>query len=67
MPTLIEGCEISGVLKKTHASKWGLPHGVIIAGGGGDNAASAIGINLMQLVQFTHFAMRFLIHGIRWV
>ena len=48
MPTLIEGCEISGVLKKTHASKWGLPHGVIIAGGGGDNAASAIGVGVVN-------------------
>lgn len=48
MPTLIEGCEISGVLKKTHASKWGLPHGVIIAGGGGDNAASAIGVGVVK-------------------
>ena len=48
MPTLIEGCEISGVLKKTHSSKWGLPHGVIIAGGGGDNAASAIGVGVVK-------------------
>ncbi|MDB2610164.1 xylulokinase [Amylibacter sp.] len=48
MPTLIEGCEISGVLKKTHASKWGLPHGVIIAGGAGDNAASAIGVGVVK-------------------
>ena len=48
MPTLIEGCEISGVLKKTHASKWGLPHGVIIAGGGGDNSASAIGVGVVK-------------------
>ena len=48
MPTLIEGCEISGVLKKTHASKWGLPHGVIIDGDGGDNAASAIGVGVVK-------------------
>jgi len=48
MPKLIEGNEISGVLKKTHASKWGLPDGVIIAGGGGDNAASAIGVGVVQ-------------------
>ena len=48
MPKLIEGNEISGVLKKTHASKWGLPNGVIIAGGGGDNAASAIGVGVVK-------------------
>ena len=48
MPRLIEGSEISGTLRDTLASQWGLPKRVVVAGGGGDNAASAIGAGVVN-------------------
>ncbi len=44
MPALIEGSEISGELRPELAKSWGLAANVKIAGGGGDNAASACGV-----------------------
>ena len=44
MPRLVEGSEVSATLKNDIARAWGLRDDVIIAGGGGDNAASAVGI-----------------------
>jgi xylulokinase len=44
MPRLVEGSAPSGTLLPSVARAWGLPASVIVAGGGGDNAASAIGI-----------------------
>jgi xylulokinase len=44
MPRLIEGCEPSGLLRTDLAGAWGMGNGVVIAGGAGDNAASAIGM-----------------------
>jgi len=44
MPRLVESNEASGVLKPALAKAWGLTPEVIVAGGAGDNAASAIGI-----------------------
>ncbi len=41
MPNLIEGCEISGYLKENLRKRWGIRQKVVIAGGAGDNAASA--------------------------
>lgn len=48
MPRLVEGSQASGVLRDDLASRWGLPKGVIIAGGGGDNAASAVGVGVVR-------------------
>ena len=48
MPRLVEGSEISGLLKGKLAAKWGLSGDVIIAGGGGDNASSAIGVGVVK-------------------
>jgi xylulokinase len=48
MPRLVEGSEASGTLRGTLSSRWGLPTGVVIAGGGGDNAASAIGVGVVR-------------------
>lgn len=48
MPRLIEGSDTSGTLLPALASAWGLPKGVIVAGGGGDNAASAIGAGVVN-------------------
>jgi xylulokinase len=44
MPRLVEASQPSGVLKPELAKAWGLGAEVIVAGGAGDNAASAIGI-----------------------
>ncbi|MFT6424688.1 MAG: xylulokinase [Yoonia sp.] len=47
MPRLVEGSESSGKLRDALALEWGLPKGVVVAGGGGDNAASAIGAGVV--------------------
>ena len=44
MPALVEGSAPGGTLSGELAQRWGLPEGVVVAGGGGDNAASAVGI-----------------------
>jgi len=45
MPRLVEGSEVSAYLSREIAEAWGLDGRKIpIAGGGGDNAASAIGV-----------------------
>lgn len=44
MPRLVEGSAASGTLLPSLARSWGLGASVIVAGGGGDNAASAIGV-----------------------
>ncbi|MBK1696411.1 xylulokinase [Rhodovibrio salinarum] len=43
MPELVEGSEPSGRLDADIARQWGLPP-VPVAGGGGDNAAAAVGV-----------------------
>ncbi|MDP2733830.1 MAG: FGGY-family carbohydrate kinase, partial [Hoeflea sp.] len=44
MPALVEGTERAGALRPEVASELGLPAGIPIAGGAGDNAASACGM-----------------------
>jgi xylulokinase len=44
MPSLVEGTEVSGVLKADLAARWGMGRKVVVAGGAGDNAASACGM-----------------------
>ena len=44
MPRLVEGCAPSGMLLRDLACAWGMAENVVIAGGAGDNAASAIGM-----------------------
>lgn len=48
MPRLVESNQPSGVLRPEIAQAWGLGPEVVIAGGAGDNAASAIGIGAVQ-------------------
>ena len=48
MPRLVEGSAVSGTLSGSIASKLGLPAGIPVAGGGGDNAASAIGMGVVK-------------------
>ncbi|MHA3915274.1 xylulokinase [Halovulum sp. GXIMD14793] len=44
MPDLVEGTEASGTLRPKLAKRWGIQRSVTVAGGGGDNAASACGV-----------------------
>ena len=48
MPRLVEGSAVSGQLREALAARWGLPNGVVIAGGGGDNAASGVGAGVVR-------------------
>lgn len=48
MPRLVEGSDVSGTLRTALATRWGLPAGVVIAGGGGDNAASGVGVGVVR-------------------
>ncbi len=48
MPRLVEGSAPSGTLGAKLAARWGMEAGVIVAGGGGDNAASAVGIGAVR-------------------
>jgi xylulokinase len=47
MPRLVEGSAVGGQLEPELAQRWGMTPGIPIAGGGGDNAASAIGMGLV--------------------
>ena len=51
MPRLIEGSVPGGTLRASLAEQWGLPQGVIVAGGGGDNAATAVGVGAARAGQ----------------
>jgi xylulokinase len=44
LPRLVEGSDNAGLLRSEIAREWGLPQGVIVAGGAGDAAAGAVGI-----------------------
>jgi xylulokinase len=48
MPALVEGTAPSGTLRDTLATRFGLPKGIVVAGGAGDNAASAIGMGCLE-------------------
>lgn len=47
MPSLVEGSAVSGTLRAEVAKELGLPQ-VPVAGGGGDNAASAVGMGVVK-------------------
>jgi xylulokinase len=51
MPRLLEGTEISGMLRTQIADQWGLSAPVAVAAGGGDNAAGAFGVGVIDLGQ----------------
>ena len=48
MPRLVEGSEVSGHLRPELASRFGMAAGVVVAGGGGDNAASGVGVGVVR-------------------
>lgn len=48
MPRLVEGSEPSGTIRSALAERWGMPKSTIVAGGGGDNAASGVGVGVVR-------------------
>jgi len=48
MPKLYEGSEATGGLSASVAKAWGMPKLPVVAGGGGDNAASACGMGAVN-------------------
>jgi xylulokinase len=48
LPQLVEGCEPSGWLRPDLARRWGMKSNVVVAGGGADNAASAVGMGCID-------------------
>jgi xylulokinase len=48
MPRLVEGSAVSGILRAALSHRWGLPETVVVAGGGGDNAASGVGVGVVR-------------------
>ncbi|MGQ2909681.1 MAG: xylulokinase [Aliihoeflea sp.] len=48
MPSLVEGTEPAGRLRGELAAKWGMTDHVVVAGGAGDNAASACGLGVAK-------------------
>lgn len=51
MPDLVEGSAEGGRLRASHATRWNIPRNIVVAGGAGDNAASAIGMGIAQAGQ----------------
>ncbi|MBX4868646.1 xylulokinase [Rhizobium bangladeshense] len=48
MPALVEGTEQAGRLRPELAAQWGISGTVVVAGGAGDNAASACGMGTVS-------------------
>ncbi len=46
MPTLVEGSQVSGTLRSELVKRFGFNCDVVVAGGAGDNAATAIGLGM---------------------
>ena len=45
---MYEGPEETGKLRESVANELGLPSGIPVAAGGGDNAAAAVGVGVIQ-------------------
>ncbi len=50
MPSLFEGCEVTGQLRAEVAQAWNMPRALVVAGGG-DNAAGAVGVGMADAGQ----------------
>jgi xylulokinase len=48
MPEVYEGPESTGALRESVAGELGLPPGIPVAAGGGDNAAAAVGVGVVE-------------------
>ena len=44
LPRLVESAEVAGTVRAELAARWGLPRGVPVVGGGGDNMCAALGV-----------------------
>lgn len=51
MPDLVEGNAVGGHLRGALATEFGLPSGIVVAGGAGDNAASGVGMGVASAGQ----------------
>lgn len=51
MPRLVEGSALSGTMRRELAAMWGIGPDVTVAGGAGDNAASAVGVGAVKAGQ----------------
>lgn len=51
MPDLVEGSQEGGRIRPDLSARWNLPNKIIVAGGAGDNAASAIGMGTIHAGQ----------------
>ena len=49
MPRLVEGSDPCAILSPEYARRWGMPREVVVAGGAGDNAATAVGLGAIAL------------------
>lgn len=48
MPRVYEGSEVTGTLTRELSARWGMASDVKLVAGGGDNAASAVGLGLTE-------------------
>jgi xylulokinase len=48
MPALFEGSAITGVVSASLAKEWGISVNTVVVGGGGDNPAGAISVNVIK-------------------
>jgi xylulokinase len=48
MPELFEGSAATGTLLPAVAAEWGVPRDAVVAAGGGDNAAGAVGVGAVE-------------------
>lgn len=48
MPRVFEGSQPTSTLRRELAAKWGFSTAPVIAGGGGDNAAGAVGVGVVR-------------------
>ena len=48
MPTLFEGSQVASSVSKFIADELGIPSGVSVVAGAGDNAAAACGVGIIQ-------------------
>lgn len=44
LPRLVDSAEVAGTVRAELAARWGLPRGVPVVGGGGDNMCAAVGV-----------------------
>ena len=48
MPSLFEGTQVTGTVSAAIAKEWGISPSTVVAGGGGDNPAGAMSVNVIK-------------------